>query len=173
MRSCTSKPWPTATPRLRCCCAQAWPWPAPPRCSACERSLPHGHVAAVLGSARGCGMMTSARIEQVLKPQGMDWVSSLRSTQVMQLAGEHGPFQPSLFDERNLIELTSEHFPGERLVSRSRAQDRHHHAPHAASGQGLRTPRIEPGLYPAGASSIEQKLNGGAHLRSGKPQSSG
>jgi len=62
------------------------------------------------------GMLTSARIEQVLKPQGMDWVSSLRSTQVMQLAQEHGPFQPSLFDERNLIELTSEHFPGERLV---------------------------------------------------------
>ena len=62
------------------------------------------------------GMLTSARIEQVLKPQGMDWVSSLRSTQVMQLAREHGPFQPSLFDERNLIELTSEHFPGERLV---------------------------------------------------------
>jgi len=62
------------------------------------------------------GMLTSARIEQVLKPQGMDWVSSLRSTQVMQLASEHGPLQPSLFDERNLIELTSEHFPGERLV---------------------------------------------------------
>jgi transposase len=62
------------------------------------------------------GMLTSARIEQVLKPQGMDWVSSLRNSQVMQLAGEHGPFQPSLFDERNLIELTSEHFPGERLV---------------------------------------------------------
>ena len=62
------------------------------------------------------GMLTSARIEQVLKPQGMDWVSSLRSTQVMQLALEHGPFQPSLFDERNLIELSSEHFPGERLV---------------------------------------------------------
>jgi transposase len=62
------------------------------------------------------GMLTSARIEQVLKPQGMDWVSSLRSTQLMQLAQEHGPFQPSLFDERNLIELTSEHFPGERLV---------------------------------------------------------
>jgi len=62
------------------------------------------------------GMLTSARIEQVLKPQGMDWVSSLRSTQIAQLAAEHGPFQPSLFDERNLLELTSEHFPGERLV---------------------------------------------------------
>lgn len=62
------------------------------------------------------GMLTSARIEQVLKPQGMDWVSSLRAPQIAQLAEEHGPFQPSLFDERNLLELTSEHFPGERLV---------------------------------------------------------
>ncbi len=63
------------------------------------------------------GMLTSARIEQVLKPQGMDWVSSLRAPQIAQLAAEHGPFQPSLFDERNLIELTSQHFPGERLVA--------------------------------------------------------
>ena len=62
------------------------------------------------------GMLTSARIEQVLKPQGMDWVSSLRAPQIAQLALEHGPFQPSLFDQRNLIELSSQHFPGERLV---------------------------------------------------------
>ena len=62
------------------------------------------------------GMLTSARIEQVLKPQGMDWVSSLRAPQIAQLAAERGPLQPSLFDERNLLEITSEHFPGERLV---------------------------------------------------------
>jgi transposase len=62
------------------------------------------------------GMLTSARIEQVLKPEGMDWVSSLRAPQIAQLAEEHGPFQPSLFDERNLLELTSQRFPGERLV---------------------------------------------------------
>jgi len=62
------------------------------------------------------GMLTSARIEQVLKPQGMDWVSSLRAPQIAQLAQEHGPFQPSLFDQRNLLELTSQHFPDERLV---------------------------------------------------------
>ena len=62
------------------------------------------------------GMLTSARIEQLLKPQGMDWVSSLRAPQIAQLAAEQGPFQPSLFDERNLLELTSQHFPGERLV---------------------------------------------------------
>jgi len=62
------------------------------------------------------GMLTSARIEQVLKPQGMDWVSSLRAPQIAQLAAEHGPLQLSLFDERNLLELTSQHLPGERLV---------------------------------------------------------
>jgi transposase len=62
------------------------------------------------------GMITSARIRNVLQPSGMDWISSLRAPQIAQLAQEHGPFQPSLFDERNLLELTSEHFPGERLV---------------------------------------------------------
>jgi hypothetical protein len=62
------------------------------------------------------GMLTSARIEQVLRPQGQDWISSLRAPQVTQLAAAHGPFQPSLFDQRNLIELSSEQFPGERLI---------------------------------------------------------
>ena len=62
------------------------------------------------------GMLTSARIEQVLRPQAQDWISSLRAPHIAQLAAEHGPFQPSLFDERNLIELSSEQFPGERLV---------------------------------------------------------
>jgi hypothetical protein len=62
------------------------------------------------------GMLTSARIEAVLRPQAMDWVSSLRAPQIAQLAAEHGPFQPSLFDERNLLEVTSAQFPGERLI---------------------------------------------------------
>ena len=62
------------------------------------------------------GMLTSARIEQVLRPQAQDWITSLRAPHIAQLAAEHGPFQPSLFDERNLIELTSAQFPGERLV---------------------------------------------------------
>jgi transposase len=62
------------------------------------------------------GMLTSARIEQVLRPQAQDWISSLRAPHIAQLTAEHGPFQPSLFDERNLIELSSEQFPGERLI---------------------------------------------------------
>src|ERR1035438_3894548 len=64
----------------------------------------------------GRGMVTLARIEQVLRPQAQDWISSLRAPQIAQLAAEHGPFQPTLFDERNLLELTSEQFPGERLI---------------------------------------------------------
>jgi len=62
------------------------------------------------------GMLTCARIEQVLRPQAQDWISSLRAPHIAQLAAEHGPFQPSLFDQRNLIELCSEQFPGERLI---------------------------------------------------------
>jgi hypothetical protein len=61
-------------------------------------------------------MLTAARIEQVLRPNGMDWVTCLRAPQIAQLSAERGPFQPSLFDERNLIEVTSEQYPGERLV---------------------------------------------------------
>lgn len=62
------------------------------------------------------GMLTSARIEEVIKPAGMDWISSLRAPQIAELANEVGPFQPSLFDQRGLIEVTSEQFPGERLM---------------------------------------------------------
>jgi len=62
------------------------------------------------------GMLTQARIDTVLRPAGLDWVSSLRAPQVSALAQEKGPFQPSLFDERNLLEVTSESFPGERLI---------------------------------------------------------
>ncbi|MBK8527064.1 MAG: hypothetical protein IPL57_08160 [Rubrivivax sp.] len=60
------------------------------------------------------GMLTSARIEQLLKPQGMVGLAAFARRRSFSLAAEHGPFQPSLFDERNLLELTSEHFPGER-----------------------------------------------------------
>ncbi len=62
------------------------------------------------------GMITSAHINNVLRPRGMDWISSLRATQIALLAHERGPFQPSLFDERNLLEIASDHFPGERLI---------------------------------------------------------
>jgi hypothetical protein len=63
------------------------------------------------------GMITSARIAQELKPAGLDWISCLRAPQIAALAEDQGPLQMSLFDERDLAEITSPDFPGERLVA--------------------------------------------------------
>jgi hypothetical protein len=62
------------------------------------------------------GMLTSARIEQDLKPAGLDWITALRAPAMVALAAEGGPLQPSLFDQRDLAEITSPDYPGERLV---------------------------------------------------------
>src|SRR5437870_6928368 len=43
------------------------------------------------------GVLTSARIEQTLRPAGLDWITALRAPAIMQLAAEGGPLQPSLF----------------------------------------------------------------------------
>jgi hypothetical protein len=63
------------------------------------------------------GMITSARIDETLKPAGIDWISCLRSQQIQQLATADGPLQLSLFDDRDLAEISApEQFPGERLI---------------------------------------------------------
>jgi Transposase DDE domain len=62
------------------------------------------------------GMITQARIEGDLKPAGLDWITSLRAPAIQKLAAEGGPLQLSLFDERDLAEIESREFPGERLV---------------------------------------------------------
>jgi hypothetical protein len=62
------------------------------------------------------GMITSARIERELRPTGFDWITALRAPAIQKLAAEGGPLQPSLFDERDLAEIESPDFPGERLV---------------------------------------------------------
>ena len=62
------------------------------------------------------GMITQARIEQDLKPAGLDWITALRAPAIQKLAAEGGPLQPSLFDQRDLAEIDSSDFPGERLV---------------------------------------------------------
>ena len=61
------------------------------------------------------GMITAARIRDDLKPAGLDWITTLRAPQIQALA-EGGALQLSLFDERNLAEITSPDYPGERLV---------------------------------------------------------
>lgn len=62
------------------------------------------------------GMLTSARIEQTLRPAGLDWISALRGPAIRQLAAEGGPLQLSLFDTRDMAEISGPDYPGERLV---------------------------------------------------------
>jgi transposase len=60
------------------------------------------------------GMITQAHAAS-LKQQGVDFISALKSVQIRKLL-DRGDLQLSLFDEQNLAEITSEQFPGERLV---------------------------------------------------------
>lgn len=61
------------------------------------------------------GMLTQMRIEKLQAVGGIDWVSALRAPSIKQLVRQ-GYLQPSLFDERDLMEITSPDYPGERLV---------------------------------------------------------
>lgn len=61
------------------------------------------------------GLVTRARIEAELKPAGLDWITSLRAPAIRRLV-EDGPLQLSLFDERDLAEIDSPDYPGERLI---------------------------------------------------------
>ena len=63
------------------------------------------------------GMITSARISEELAPAGLDWISCLKAPQIAVLAADTGPLQMTLFDERDLAEIASPDFPGERLVA--------------------------------------------------------
>ncbi len=62
------------------------------------------------------GMITSARIEADLKPAGLDWITALRAPAIRKLAEDGGPLQLSLFDDRDMAEITSPDLPGERLI---------------------------------------------------------
>jgi len=61
------------------------------------------------------GMITQARIQQDLKPAGLDWLTALRAPAIQALA-ENGPLQLSLFDDRDIGEIHSPDYPGERLI---------------------------------------------------------
>jgi Transposase DDE domain len=61
------------------------------------------------------GMITKARIETALKPAGLDWITALRAPAIRALV-DQGALQLSLFDERELAEISSPDFPGERLI---------------------------------------------------------
>ena len=62
------------------------------------------------------GMLTEARIREELKPlPGMGWITALRGPQIRKLF-QSGLLQLSLFDERDLAEIQSPDYPGERLI---------------------------------------------------------
>ncbi|HTF42537.1 MAG TPA: IS1634 family transposase [Terriglobales bacterium] len=63
------------------------------------------------------GMITSARIRENLKPApGIEWITALRAPAIKKLASG-GVLQLSLFDSRDLAEITHPDFPGERLIA--------------------------------------------------------
>jgi Transposase DDE domain len=61
------------------------------------------------------GMVTRANLEAIRDAEGLESITALNAPQVKRLA-RSGAFQPSLFDEQNLAEISSDEFPGERLV---------------------------------------------------------
>ena len=61
------------------------------------------------------GMITEARINETVKPAGLNFITALRAPAIRSLA-EAGTIQLSLFDERDLAEISSPDYPGERLI---------------------------------------------------------
>jgi transposase len=61
------------------------------------------------------GMITEARLNKTIKPAGLDWITALRAPAIRDLA-KAGAISRSLFDERDLAEITSPDYPDERLV---------------------------------------------------------
>ena len=62
------------------------------------------------------GMLTAARIrEDLAGVDGLRWITTLRAPTIRKLV-DAGTVTPSLFDQRDLAEITSDAFPGERLV---------------------------------------------------------
>ena len=62
------------------------------------------------------GMISSKAIAELRETDGVAWITALRSVSIRALI-EQGQLQLDLFDERNLLELSSPEYPGERLVA--------------------------------------------------------
>jgi transposase len=62
------------------------------------------------------GMITEARLQKDFQGvDGLDWITAMRSPAIAKLF-EAGAIQTSLFDERDLAEITHPDYPGERLI---------------------------------------------------------
>jgi hypothetical protein len=63
-------------------------------------------------------MITSARIDALREADdGYGWITALRAPAIKKLMADDGPLQLSLLDQQDLAEITSDDFPGERLVA--------------------------------------------------------
>ena len=62
------------------------------------------------------GMVSNQAIAIMQETPGVDWITALKSASIRALV-EQGHLQLDLFDERNLLELSSPDYPGERLVA--------------------------------------------------------
>ena len=62
------------------------------------------------------GMIGQKAIDQMRDTDGIGWITALKSASIRVLI-EQGQLQLGLFDERNLLELISPDYPGERLVA--------------------------------------------------------
>ena len=72
------------------------------------------------------GMLTTARIREDLQPAGLDWISALTSKHLRKLVAAPGPAGPGRKGQATVAadslvpdavaEITSPHFPGERLL---------------------------------------------------------
>ena len=63
------------------------------------------------------GMITEARIEGDMRGrQGLQWITALRSAAIRTLVKD-GALQLTLFDERDMAEITHPEYPGERLIA--------------------------------------------------------
>ena len=62
------------------------------------------------------GMISSKAIVELREREGIDWITALKSVSIRALV-EQGQLQLDLFDEYNLVELSSPDYPGERLVA--------------------------------------------------------
>jgi transposase len=67
------------------------------------------------------GMISQKAIDELREMEGIGWITALKSTSIRALI-EQGQLQLGLFDERNLFELSSPEYPGERLVACRNAQ---------------------------------------------------
>ncbi len=62
------------------------------------------------------GMISQKAIDEMSQDSDIDWVTALRSASIRTLV-QQGHLQMGLFDERNLLEISSPDFPGERLLA--------------------------------------------------------